>query len=118
MARNIEIPPQTYCHKLIAETAKSLARSIYEHNAKRDNEFFAQVDEETFVSRSWPGLVEDARTTLVNMLAGSYPEALKEEIAQAIILDNTLTRGRPERVASRLKTAQTPTALLRTASET
>lgn len=115
---SVEIPAQTYCHKLIAETAKSLARTIYVHNARRSNEFFAQVDEETFVQRSWPGLVEDARTTLIDMLAGNYPEALKEEISQAIILDNTLTRGRPERVASRLKTAQTPTALLRTASET
>lgn len=98
-----------YCHKLVAETAKNLARAAYEHIAVRNNEFFAQNPSmEAFVAKTWPGFVEDARTTLVKMLSGSYPEELKQEIYQAIVLDNQLTRGRLERVASRQRTGQVP----------
>ena len=114
----IALPEGTFCHQLIADTAKSLARSLYEKMASRSNEFFKEVpSEELFVAKVWPGLVEDARSTLIDMLAGNYPEELKEQIHKAIVLDNTLTRGRPERVGSRLRTAQTITALRGTASE-
>lgn len=113
------IPEGTFCHQLIADTAKSLARHLYERLATRSNEFFREVpSEELFVEKTWPGLIEDARSTLIDMLAGTYPEELKAEIHRAIVLDNTLTRGRPERVGSRIRTAQTITALRGTASET
>lgn len=108
-----KIKEGVYCHKLVAETAKNLARSIYERLASTNNEFFAQNPSmEVFVGKTWPGLVEDARTTLVQMLTLPYPEELKEQIHEAIVLDNSLTRGRPERVASRTRTGITPQLII------
>lgn len=92
--------------------------SMYEQMASRMDGFHKALSAEQFCDMMWPELVEEARATLLRMLHGNYPADLKDEIAQAIVLDNTLTFGRQERVQSRLKTAQTPTALLRTASNT
>lgn len=98
---------QTYCHKLVKETAQSMAKALYDSMCSRSNAFYeANPSETVFVAGLWPTLVEEARATLVDMLAGGYPDALKEEIAAAIIADNTLTRGRPQRLASRLRTGQ------------
>lgn len=104
------VPPEgTYCHHLIAETAKALATRLYQHSVLRNNEFFAQNrSEKDFVAACWPSLIEEARSTLVDMLRGPYPEELKTQIHEAMVLDNTLTRGRPERVASRSRTGMSP----------
>ena len=95
-----------FCHSLIKETAQSLARNLYEKLALKNDFFAVNPKEAPFVEKMWPVLIEDARATLVNMLSLPYPEELKEQIADAIIKDNTLTRGRPDRVASRLRTGQ------------
>lgn len=109
---------RAHSHWLIAQTAQSMAMSMYEDMATRMDGFAKSITPDVFCDMMWPELLEEARATLLRMLHGNYPEHLKEEIAQAIVLDNTLTFGRQERVKSRLKTAQTPTALLRTASNT
>lgn len=106
----IKTPDGTYCHKLVAETAKSFARLLHERLCRKDNDFFVQnPDENEFVRQVWPTMIEDARATLVDMFSQPLPDALKDEIAAAIIADNTLTRGRLERVASRLRTGQSAT---------
>jgi len=95
-----------FCHTLIRETAESMAKSLYEKLAVKNDFFAANPKETPFVAKMWPVLIEEARATLVNMLSLPYPEQLKEQIADAIIKDNTLTRGRPDRVASRQRTGQ------------
>lgn len=103
----MKAPDGTYCHKLVADTAKSFARLLHERLCTKDNDFFARnPDENVFVAKMWGTMIEDARATLVDMLSQPLPDALKDEIATAIIADNTLTRGRLERVASRLRTGQ------------
>lgn len=103
----IQTKTQAHCHKLIRETAQSMAMKLYEHMCEHSDAFYkANPEPAPFIAKLWPTLIEDARATLVAMLRGSYPETLKEQIAAAIIADNTLTRGRPERVASRKRTGQ------------
>ena len=106
----IQAPDGTYCHKLVAETAKNFARLMHQRLCTKDNAFFAQnPSEDEFVRKVWGTLIEDARATLVDMLSQPLPDALKDQIATAIIADNTLTRGRLERVASRMRTGQSAT---------
>lgn len=98
---------QPFCHSLIKKTAQGLSARLYEHMAKNSNAFFKKWPKPgPFIEATWGDFVEDARTTLVDMLTTNIPEALKEEIADAIVKDNTLTRGREARLASRLRTGQ------------
>lgn len=81
-------------HELVAETAKSMAAASYEELA-RDNWWYGEakkqgVTQEVFVERMWPAHVEHARHTLAQMLAGAYPEDLKQRIHEALILDHEL----------------------------
>ena len=96
---------QPHCHFLVKETAHKMAGALYEKMCSKSDAFFsANPSEQVFIAAFWGSLVEDARATLVAMLRGAYPEELKEQIAAAIIADNSLTRGRPARVASRRRT--------------
>lgn len=88
-----------------------MAASLYEKMATISPSFYKDhPDEQRFINAHWQYLIEPARTTLVSMLTGGYPQELKDQIAEAIIADNTLTRGRPERVASRNRTGHTAQA--------
>lgn len=93
-----------HCHKMVAETAKGIAEAFVEFTMQ-DNEQFAALraahpdltTEQThkeLSKRLWPQFIEQARATLAKMLAGPMEESLKEQIAQALILDNTLRRRR------------------------
>lgn len=53
----------------------------------------AQI-ERYWVNEHWGRFVEPARATMAQMLAGPSPEPLKEQIAEALMLDGTLKRGR------------------------
>lgn len=90
----------TACHKMIAETAKQMAFELYD-TLMQDNNWYAlwkgqnpRLSPESlakrFVARNWGQLVPSARATLVEMLRRPLDEALKEEISQALILDNSL----------------------------
>lgn len=101
---------KAHCHVLVKDTARGLATALYQHMATKSDSFYkANPEVEPFVNSMWQHFVEEARATLVKMLTLPYPEELKEQIAAAIILDNTLTRGRPERIASRVRTGQLKT---------
>lgn len=93
-----------HCHFLIAETAMAMAHELYSM-AMRDNKVYAEwkaqcpeltpgILEERFCELLWPRLLEQARATLTKMLSGPYDQVLKTQIADALILDNTLRRGR------------------------
>lgn len=91
-------------HHLIVDTAKEMAGALYEDLAK-DNVWYKQwraahpgMNEPRlqyrFIVAMRPKLIQQARTTLTKMLKGSYPQVLKDQIADALIKDASLVRGR------------------------
>ena len=95
------------CHKMVAETAKALAQVAADDLLTRQNKLYARLREkypdktrdqitDLLAAKSWPMLIEQARATLAKMLNGPLDEGLKDQIAKALILDNTLMgRSRP-----------------------
>lgn len=103
---------KAHCHVLVKDTARGLATALYQHMAMKSDSFYkANPQVEPFVNSMWKHFVEEARATLIKMLSLPYPQELKDQIAEAIILDNTLTRDRPERIASRVRTGQLKTQM-------
>lgn len=97
-----------HCHKLVAETAKALTHELYDR-LMGDNRVFAQWKkdhegmnarqlEDEFVRMNWGKSIPVARTTLALILRGPLDSHLKEQISEALILDNTLVRGRDKKV--------------------
>lgn len=93
-----------HCHKLIGETALAMTLSLYEEMMRRD-EWYASWKKShpglgerglanAFVKKNVGKMVEGARATLAEMLAGNAPETAKDQIAEALILDKSLQRGR------------------------
>ena len=92
------------------ETARGLAEALYERMASASPGFYkANPKPLPFINSTWQHLIEEARTTLIQMLSLAYPQELKDEIVEAIIQDNSLTRDRPDRIASRVRTGQLKT---------
>lgn len=85
-----------HVHKVIAETAKSMAGEIYESMAESNDWYKRNPSRSKFVKAVWPTLVDEARATLARMLALPGGEELKETIADALIKDNALQRGLEE----------------------
>ena len=93
-----------HAHKLIAETARVMAHELYDQ-LMLDNDHWqvwkdrypdksAKQLEEHFVYLTVPGLLGQARAALGAMLATPIDDALKDTILEALILDNTLGKGR------------------------
>ena len=97
---------QRHCHKLVAETAKAMARDLYEimmfDNQYRQDALALwpwpmteaqRVD--AFVAKNWSRLIETARAKLAEMLGspGVSPD-IKSTVYDALQLDRTLSRGR------------------------
>lgn len=93
------------CHKLVKETAEGMATAVYEEMMSADNKYYQSWKRANapltgdklqlkFIERNWPRFIEQARSTLAEMLARNIPEALKAEISNALILDNSVKRGR------------------------
>lgn len=82
-------------HKLIAQTAKELAGAYYEIKAGESNEFYKMwPNQRHFISRRFRTFIPTAREVLVSMLAGNYPDAMKEEIFEALQKDAALNPSR------------------------
>ena len=86
--------PGAHCHHLIASTAKEMAGSMYDDMAL-DNAFYAQckrqgVTRGKFIAKLWPTLLEQARSTLADMLTIGPDSPLKETISDALIKDKSL----------------------------
>jgi hypothetical protein len=83
-----------YAHKLIAKTAQEIAAAAYQDMAMDDDFYKMWPKEKVFVNKMWPTFVRVARETLANMLSmDTYDEKVKEEIAQALMLDRALPAG-------------------------
>jgi hypothetical protein len=78
-------------HELVAETAKELARAIYEEGA-HSNEFYAKwPSEEEFVRLRWSMFVQPARENLASLLHPSRKsmtsDEMKRQIHEALLLN-------------------------------
>jgi len=87
-----------HCHVLIARTAQEMAGVLYDEQMT-DNVIYAAAKRQgmtrgKYVKAKWPLLVQQARATLATMLQTSTDDRLKEQIAEALIQDNALMRGR------------------------
>ena len=100
--------PQLAAHKLIAETAVGMAHELYDL-MMQDNQWWQQWQrqnpgatrkamENRFVKRNLPLLLPQARASLAKCLqpgmAPGLSEAQKDEILEALVLDNQLVEAR------------------------
>jgi hypothetical protein len=98
--------PGLNCHRLVAGVAVNMAAALWEKYAA-ENGFYrrmranGQVTEKAarrlFLARVGPRMLEDARLALADMLTQPdtlVPQARKDEIAEALILDNDLRAKR------------------------
>jgi hypothetical protein len=91
---------QRACHHLVGKTAEELAGAWYE-DVCHDNQYHklfvtlfpGPTSQKDFIRTCWGEFVPLARAILAKMLSNSlYPDAMKNEIAEALILDRTLPR--------------------------
>jgi hypothetical protein len=97
-----------HCHLLIAKTAQDMTRALYEATMQNDTLFTEWKRqhpgmsgsglENAFVKKYWPAAIDGARATLAHMLTLPGDEGLKETIAEALILDKSLIKGRKDNV--------------------
>lgn len=91
-------------HPLVFQTARDMAHALY-NQLMLDNTCYAEWKkqcpeltpkelERRFVALLTPKLLLQARATLAHMLTLPYDEVLKEQIADALIKDRGLMRGR------------------------
>ena len=98
--------PGLNAHRLVAETAVSMAREYWEAYMGANNELYrsfmsAHRNEKeamtTFVALVAPNCLEDARLALTECLSKPddiVPKSMKDEIAEALILDAPLRANR------------------------
>ena len=96
--------PQAHCHHMIAQVAKEAAGELYDV-VMADNVVFTEWKRQNpgctppilvkrFIAKNWGKCIPFARATLTRMLTTNIDESLKEQIHEALCLDNTLIRGR------------------------
>lgn len=102
----ISPPNEVHAHKLVHETAIAMAHALYD-TMMQDNQWYeawkkanpgksSKELEVKFCNKNVKRLLPQARATLAQMLTTSTDEVLKESIYEALLLDNTLKRGRPQ----------------------
>ena len=105
---------KAHAHPMIALLAHEMAHELYE-TMMMDNFWYGQWKskhpgmsakhlEFAFVRRNIEVLLPQARATLASMLATNIPEAQKEKIMDALVMDQTLVAKRqsPADVIGRL----------------
>jgi len=88
-------------HKTIKKVAQEMAGSYYEHAAshkKHGDEFYkAFPSQKAFMKSEWRKFVQTAKECMTQMLANPLtPEAYKQDIYHALLLDATLPYSQQE----------------------
>jgi len=102
--RTVRPGQETSAHKLVYETAVSMAHELYD-TMMSDNQWYglwkAQFPgfsskqlEGKFIARNIRMMLPQARATLAAMLARPIDPGLKDTIMEALLLDNSLKVGR------------------------
>lgn len=104
LKRAVDPPPQKakgMVHKLVADTAKGLAKEHYDQLALNNRFYKAHPNVEHFSFRKWPLYVDMARQILTEMLnLPQYDQATKDLIADALFKDGAVN---PKRMAEPAK---------------
>lgn len=89
-------------HKLIANTAEQMAGAVYEELMKNNTWYAAWQErhpdlsgtalQHEFIRVTAPGMTRQARATLAQMLRNPAYSHLHDQIAEALILDNSFVR--------------------------
>lgn len=97
-------PNAAAAHRLVRDVAVDFAHEAYAALMARNDWYDAlkranpgvtpEWLEKGWVNMHYPRFLEAARAQMAGMLAGPQDGPLKEQIAEALMLDNTLTRGR------------------------
>lgn len=93
---------QKFAHPQVKDVAEALANEYYDR-IMGDNRVYASWKEacpdltpqkarEMFIRTATPRFLDQARATLAKLLGQPGNEALKEDIAEALIMDNTVRR--------------------------
>ena len=112
--------PNMPVHKRVREIALAFAHEVFESwltNEKLDlwRQRFPELKgagieklRAVFVAHTWPAFVDQAKNTMADLLTSpTLTDKQKDEIAEALILDNSLGRGK-------VKTAIAPDIVERT----
>jgi hypothetical protein len=90
-------------HNLLADTAKAIAHEAYESLA-HDNAFYAEWPTvQSYVNANWRIHLPEVRAQFVKILTGDYPDAMKEPIYEAMVIDGSM-RNRHDRRADAART--------------
>lgn len=80
----------TMCHKEIRKIAREMAGVAYEELA-RDNAFYQKYpNQNKFIARHWKNFIGEARKSLLAILGGSYPDAMKKDVFEIYVRDREL----------------------------
>lgn len=86
-------------HKMIADTAKGIAREQWATLARHNAFYKAWPEPEPFVAYHWPKYIDTARFILVGMLGSpKYDQHTKDQIFDAVLRDgavNPKTMAKP-----------------------
>jgi len=79
-----------YCHKAVREIAKEMAGAAYEKLASNDAFYRDHPSQNLFIAHNWKHFVGDARQSLLKILGGNYPDAMKDDALDIYLKDRTL----------------------------
>lgn len=99
-------PRSAHAHKMVADLAKEMSLTMYE-TVMSNNEVRAKWKSQhpglgelglqaSFVKRYWLSHIAPAKAILAGMLARPEYSAMHPQIHEALLLDNTLLRGRAQ----------------------
>lgn len=93
-----------HVHHMVRDTAVAMAHEAYDALMQRNDWYALHKSEhpgasaagleKAWVNDHWAQYIEGARSVMASMLAGPIPDTLKDQIAEALILDKSLVRGR------------------------
>jgi hypothetical protein len=96
---NVDQDSGTHAHRLVANVASQMAAAVYEACCSRSNLFYElNPNAQAYVDKTWPKFLDQARITLTDLLNRTKDQYVKDEIADALIKDNMLRRGRGKHV--------------------
>jgi len=89
-----------YVHHMIRDTAKAIAGEVYEIWASKHSDWYKENrDQKAYIEANWDKFVEAARESLATTLReGKLPDEVKQTIAEALILDNTIRPSRHNQI--------------------
>lgn len=79
-----------YCHKSVRSIAREMAGTAYEELASKDGFYEQWPNQNLFIAKNWKYFVGAARQSLLSILGGEYPEAMKTDALDIYIKDRVL----------------------------